>query len=286
MFMSKHFRRWWLGLNTLFGSQSHGYYIPSKASGYDSRVAGYLSYQYLQAKINEAASTQVHWLELADRYECDLRKIDGTGTEKARWTQDWFPRLDAVMLYSMVRHFKPKRIIEIGVGHSTRFVARAICDEGIEAVHIAIDPEPRKKVPQIPNLRWIAKPVQSVGNEVWGKIGSRDIVSIDSSHILMPGSDVDFLFNEIVPRLPAGVIVHVHDIFLPDDYPLDWHWRGYNEQCAVASFLAASNAELMFSSHFVSHYLKSVFLSTEIAKLPIQPKARESSIWFRIALRE
>tara|TARA_B100000989_G_scaffold278966_1_gene241183 strand:- start:198 stop:1052 length:855 start_codon:yes stop_codon:yes gene_type:complete len=284
--MSKQLRRWWLGLNTLFGSQSHGYYIPSKASVYDSRSSGELSYQHWRKKINEAVSTQVHWLRLADRYESDLRKIDGTGTEKARWTQDWFPRLDAAMLYSMVRHFKPKRIIEIGVGHSTRFVARAIYDEGIEAVHIAIDPEPRKEVPQSANLCWIAKPVQLAGNEIWGKVASRDIVSIDSSHILMPGSDVDFLFNEIVPTLAAGVIVHVHDIFLPDDYPSEWHWRGYNEQCAVASFLGASNAELMFSSHFVSHYLKATFLSTEVAKLPLQPQARESSIWFRIASRE
>ena len=286
MLISKQLRRWWLGLNTLFGSQSHGYYIPSKASRYDSRNAGNLSYQHWRTRINEVASTQVQWLKLADRYERDLRKIDGTGKEKARWTQDWFPRLDAVMLYSMVRHFKPKRIIEIGVGHSTRFVARAIRDEGIEVVHIAIDPEPSKEIPQAPNLCWFVKPVQSAGKEIWEKIGPRDIVSIDSSHILMPGSDVDFLFNEIVPFLAAGVIVHVHDIFLPDDYPLDWHWRGYNEQCAVASFLAASNAELMFSSHFVSHYLKTTFSSTEIAKLPIQPQARESSIWFRIASGE
>jgi len=95
MLGSKRLRRWWLGLNTLFGSQFRGYYIPSIASGYDSRSSGNLTCKYWRTKISEASSTQVHWLRVADRYGCDFRKIDGTGTEKASWTQDWFPRLDA-----------------------------------------------------------------------------------------------------------------------------------------------------------------------------------------------
>ena len=53
----------------------------------------------------------------------------------------------------------------------------------------------------------------------------------------MPGTDVDFLLNRILPALPAGVLVHVHDVFLPDDYPADWEWRGYNEQLGVAALI-------------------------------------------------
>ena len=60
---------------------------------------------------------------------------------------------------------------------------------------------------------------------------------IDSSHTLVPGSDVDLLLNRVLPALSAGAVVHVHDIFLPDNYPDDWAWRGYNEQLGVAPLL-------------------------------------------------
>ena len=278
----KQLRRIWLGLNTLFGSHSHGYFIPATASKYNSRFAGPHCYQNWEAKISATEIIQRRWLDITSEYGNDLRKIDGSGPDKATWNQDWFPRLDAAMLYCLVRHFRPKRIIEIGAGHSSRFIARAIADEGTETTHIAIDPVSRKEVSKLPNVSWIAKTVQLVGSEIWAKLAACDIISIDSSHVFMPGSDVDYLINEVFPYLPIGVIVQVHDIFLPDDYPVDWHWRGYNEQCAISSFLTTSGSELMFSSHFVLHYLTAFFLMAEVSKLPIPPGARESSVWFRI----
>ena len=81
---------------------------------------------------------------------------------------------------------------------------------------------------------------------LWAVTGSRetlpdlapgDVLSIDSSHILMPGTDVDILLNRVLPALPAGVLVHIHDVFLPDDYPPAWSWRGYNEQLGVAALV-------------------------------------------------
>src|SRR3546814_20164798 len=74
---------------------------------------------------------------------------------------------------------------------------------------------------------------------------------IDSSHLALPGTDVDLLFGRVLPRPPAGVLVHVHDVFLPDGYPAAWGWRHYAEQMLVAAWLAAGSLELRFARHWV-----------------------------------
>ena len=90
--------------------------------------------------------------------------------------------------------------------------------------------------------------VQSAPLELFDRLGRGDVLFIDSSHILMPGSDVDLLFNRILPRLPAGVIVHIHDIFLPFDYPPIWGWRAYNEQLGALPLLTTGAYVPLFSS--------------------------------------
>ena len=66
----------------------------------------------------------------------------------------------------------------------------------------------------------------------------------------MPGTDVELILTELLPRLPAGALVQIHDIFLPDAYPGDWAWRGYNEQGAVAAMLAGGGWDILFASRF------------------------------------
>jgi hypothetical protein len=106
-------------------------------------------------------------------------------------------------------------------------------------------------------------------------LGAGDILFIDSSHQLRPGSDVEFLLGEVLPRLPAGVRVHFHDIFLPDDYPGHWAWRRYNEQAAVASLVEDGLLRVDFSSREASRQP----LSGVLARLPLVPGALESSLW-------
>ena len=79
---------------------------------------------------------------------------------------------------------------------------------------------------------------------------SGDILFIDSSHIAMPGTDVDRLFLDVLPRLAGGTLVHIHDITLPDAYPEIWDWRGYNEQMLVGALLQGGGYELVFASHY------------------------------------
>jgi hypothetical protein len=95
----------------------------------------------------------------------------------------------------------------------------------------------------------------------------------------MPGSDVDFLLNRILPRLPAGALVHVHDIFLPDAYPEEWAWRGYNEQLGVAALLAGGAWRILFASRYAATRLAADVAASAIARLPAVPGAYDSSLW-------
>ena len=113
------------------------------------------------------------------------------------------------------------------------------------------------------------------------ELGPGDFLMIDSSHILMPGTDVDLLLNRVLPALPAGALVHFHDIFLPDPYPEDWAWRGYNEQLGVAALLIGGGIEPLFASHYVTTRMAADLAGTVVRDLPLPAGARESSLWLR-----
>lgn len=106
-----------------------------------------------------------------------------------------------------------------------------------------------------------------------------DILSIDSSHVLMPGTDVDVLLNRVLPNLPAGVLVHLHDIFLPDDYPEEWTWRGYNEQLGVAALLQGGEWQVLWSSRYASSRMTAAVSQTVLARIALPMGAYESSLW-------
>ena len=214
-------------------------------------------------------------LELIERYGAQLESIGSTPPPAPRWNQDWFPRLDAAAAYAMVRSLQPRRIVEVGSGHSTRFLARAVADGKLDTRIVAIDPQPRASIEGLP-VEWLRMPVQRVA--AFPALGEGDILFIDSSHQLKPGSDVEFLLKAVLPMLPAGVRVHFHDIFIPDDYPAAWEWRRYNEQAAVASLIESN----IFKVEFASHALVSRFpekISGVLARLPLMPGAIESSLW-------
>ena len=97
----------------------------------------------------------------------------------------------------------------------------------------------------------------------------------------MPGSDVDVLFCRLIPDLPAGALLHVHDIFLPDDYPADWAWRGYNEQLLAMQLLDSDRWDVVFASHYVATRLASRLTGHVVISLPLSAVARESSLWLR-----
>jgi Methyltransferase domain len=214
----------------------------------------------------------LQWIE---SYAAELDAIGSQPPPAPRWNQDWFPRLDAAAAYAMVRTLKPRRIVEVGSGHSTRFLARAVADGGLDTRITAIDPQPRASIEELP-VEWLCMPVQRVA--AFPALGEGDILFIDSSHQLKPGSDVDFLLNAVLPLLTGGVRVHFHDIFLPDDYPEHWAWRRYNEQPAVASLIKKDLFTVDFASHATVKYQPDKIQGV-LARLPLVPGAIESSLW-------
>ncbi|MCD6505100.1 class I SAM-dependent methyltransferase [Candidatus Poribacteria bacterium] len=171
-----------------------------------------------------------------------------------------FGPVDTEILYCMIRYFKPQRVIEIGSGHSTRISARAILKnegEGHGCELIAIDPYPDDELKGgFPGLsKLIPAKVEEVDLSEFGRLRENDILFIDSSHVLRIGGDVQYEYLEIMPRLAKGVIVHLHDIFLPMEYPRDWvleMYRFWNEQYLLQAFLAFNDAfEVLWAGSYI-----------------------------------
>lgn len=221
------------------------------------------------------------WLEAADGYSGDLLAIGGQPPPAPRWNQDWFPRTDAAIAYTVARTIAPRRIVEIGCGHSTRFFARAMEDGAIDGQILAIDPAPRADLAGVARIELCRATLQDAGLQALGAFSPGDILAIDSSHILMPGTDVDILLNRVLPELPAECYLHIHDIFLPDPYPADWEWRGYNEQNGVAALLSGDAWGIEFSSHYAATRLSNAVSQSVIGRLPLVPGASETSLWLK-----
>src|SRR5947207_6096202 len=114
-------------------------------------------------------------LDEIERLAPDLELIGSEPPPAPRWNQDWFPRLDAAAAYAMVRTLKPRRIVEVGSGHSTRFLARAVSDGRLDTRITAIDPEPRASLEGL-KVRWLKQPAQCTDLSLFGSLESGDIL--------------------------------------------------------------------------------------------------------------
>lgn len=273
-------RRLWFGLLTLFNLARRGFFIPYRYAASLPDAGERLPYVAIERLLERHRGVFAAFLAAMSRYGADFERIGGDAPPQPRWGQSWFPRLDAATAYSLVRDRAPKRIIEVGSGHSTRFVARAIADGGLDTQVTAIDPAPRADLGSLP-VTLVRKTLHEAGTELFGQLEAGDFLMIDSSHILMPGSDVDMLFGQILPALPAGVLVQIHDVFLPDDYPASWDWRGYNEQLGVLPLLGSGGWEPVFACHFAVSQMADEVAASAIAGLERPAEAIESAFWLR-----
>jgi hypothetical protein len=271
-------RRLWLGLSTMLGRR-RGFFIPYRYAHHVSRPGGRPAYRAIEQLFEATAATFAAELQAFSQYADVLSAIGRRPAPAPRWDQDWFPRLDAVAAYVIVRRYRPSRIVEVGSGHSTRFMARAVEDGGLATQILAIDPAPRASLRGL-HVDWLPQAVPACGLAPFQRLAAGDLLFIDSSHILMPGTDVDFLLNEVLPILPAGTLLHLHDVFLPDDYPASWGWRGYNEQAGVA-LLLDGRWEPLFASRYVVTRMSDLIEGSIVARLPLLPGALETSLWLK-----
>jgi predicted O-methyltransferase YrrM len=201
------------------------------------------------------------------------------GLPNPRFDQGWFATLDAAAAYAVIHTRRPRRIVEVGSGHSTRFMARALHDSGNDAQILSIDPAPRTAIENLaPRVSFERRTVQRCDPALFRQIEGGDVLFIDSSHVLMPGSDCDFLFNRILPLLPVGALLHIHDIFLPDDYPRAWAWRNYNEQQGVAPMLL-NGWRPIFASHYMRSRAPETLERCILKSLPRHEAGIDASLW-------
>ena len=162
------------------------------------------------------------------------------GSEEEFYLQNgWFGPVDAEILYSLIRTVRPRHIIEVGSGFSTRLMRRAIREGKLETKITSVDPMPNTSIAPFAD-EYIKVPVETIPlPQIVDTLDANDILFIDSSHKVKTGGDVPFLFLEVLPRLKPGVWVHVHDVFFPFDYPKQWVLDGWdwNEQYLVHAFL-------------------------------------------------
>jgi len=217
------------------------------------------------------------------RHEYEQIPVEPTG-EPGRFhcNNDLFGGADALVAYCMIRHFQPRLIIEVGSGFSSLIAAEAIAKNKNSAL-ICIEPFPQDFLRQgFPGLRsLIEKKVEEIDLEFFSQLSCGDILFIDSSHTVKIRGDVNYLFLELLPRLKPGVIVHVHDIFFPFDYPRDWvmdELRFWSEQYLLQAFLSFnSEFEVLIANHYLAHYYLEDFKQT----FPHSPSWSKGSFWMR-----
>lgn len=202
--------------------------------------------------------------------------------EEASWRNSYMSGLDAAALYGIVSSRRPRLYLEVGSGYSTKLVARARRNQKLDTRIVSIDPMPRAAVDSICD-EVVRSPMEDVDLATFDRLERGDLLFFDGSHHAFMNSDVVTLFLDVLPRLKPGVIVHVHDIFLPYDYPPDWIERYYTEQYLLAMALLAQwrALEILFPCQYVA---KDAALSA-LVHSQIGPRAELSaaaSFWLEI----
>jgi len=169
------------------------------------------------------------------------------------WRNAFIPGLDAATLYAFTALRRPACYLEVGSGVSTQFTAQAIADFSARTKIISIDPSPRANINVLCDTV-IRQPLENTDLAVFSQLAAGDTIFIDNSHQSFQNSDVTVFFLEILPNLPAGILVGIHDIFLPFDYPPSYAGNYYSEQYLLAAYLlgGGKNLKIVLPNWFVS----------------------------------
>jgi hypothetical protein len=166
--------------------------------------------------------------------------------------------LDTLALYGFVATENPASYLEVGSGYSTKVVRRTIKDCNLRTKIVSIDPHPRAEVDSLCD-EIVRQPLEKCDLKRFDDLLAGDVLFMDGSHRAFMNSDVTVLFLEILPRLKSGVLVHLHDIFLPLDYPPYWEYRYYphrywsEQYLLAASLLAGQSAyDIVLPNHYIS----------------------------------
>jgi predicted O-methyltransferase YrrM len=222
--------------------------------------------------------------ELAGFYgEMPFPRTNADGTRY--WFDNWaYSYADAIFLYSMMRHLRPRRLIEIGSGFSSAAMldtSDRFLDGQVEFTFIDPDPSTlRALLKPVDEVEIIGARLQDVPVERFDELAAGDILFIDSTHVSKTGSDVNRILFEILPRLKSGVHVHFHDVFYPFEYPKEWVYEGraWNEDYILRAFLSY-NSE--FEIALFGTWLARFHRDRLEAEMPLVLENPGGSLWIR-----
>jgi predicted O-methyltransferase YrrM len=199
------------------------------------------------------------------------------------WNNQFFPGLDMVMLYTILTAFKPKQYVEIGCGTSTKLAAKAKAEQQLSYSITCIDPHPRKEITEVAG-QWLNIPLQQTPLSLFEQLEENDVLFFDGSHLLHANSDVQCFFMEVLPRLKKGVIIQIHDIYLPYDYPQNMCDRFYAEQYMLATALLFNPGkfEIIAPVFYMSEDKTLKQILTPLWNALSGVETHGGSFWFRI----
>jgi predicted O-methyltransferase YrrM len=245
---------WWIAKDVAEAFESAGYHLlprhfytpipdPEIVSKLDFEAE---SYPFREGQFSE--KTALQFLNTIASYAGELEKNfpwDGSSKTGYKWDNFFFTGIDASSLYTFIRTEKPKRIVEIGSGFSTHVALQAVSENGFGNI-VCIEPYPTPTLLKLSKeIEILQEKVQSIPLDMFSSLEPGDILFIDSAHVSCLASDVNYELFQILPTLKKGVLVHIHDIFLPFEYPRDWlvdrRWY-WNEQYLLYALLRMSDA--------------------------------------------
>lgn len=197
-----------------------------------------------------------------------------------------FAPADSQIYHSLLRHFRPRRVVEVGGGQSTRFAAQALAlnaADGNPGELVAIEPYEAPELEQL-GATVVRRRVEDLGAEFFGNLESGDVLFVDSSHVPRAGGDVTFLLLDVLPTLRAGVLVHVHDVFTPRDYPAEWSRRRWfwSEQYVVEGLLTDNRRlEIELAVSFLLERYPREFAAACPVPAVDAPGPTPASLWLR-----
>jgi predicted O-methyltransferase YrrM len=195
---------------------------------------------------------------------------------------NFYSYTDGITLYSMMRHFKPKKIVEVGSGHSSALMLDTKEYFNMDTELVFIEPYPDRlhsllRESDKDTCSVIISAVQEVDPAFFSALDAGDILFIDSSHVVKTGSDLHYLIFEVIPSLKKGVVIHFHDIFYPFEYPKKWVFQGrnWNEDYFLRAFLMYNTGfRIIFFAHFLHVHHRHVFNN-----MPLCYKNGGGNIW-------
>jgi hypothetical protein len=221
------------------------------------------------------------------RIELEAIPFDSKEVGAFCWRNPSFTMGDAEMFYNIIRYFKPRRIFEIGAGNSTLIARLAIAqnlrdDSSYSCWHVCVEPyeQPWLEAHEIEVRR---ERVERIPLDFLTQLDERDILFIDSSHVVRTQGDVVFELLQLVPAVKPGVLVHIHDIFTPRDYPKNWilYYRHmWGEQYLLEALLSFNKEfEVIAAVNWLAHEHKDKLL--EACPILIKEPWIPSSFWIR-----